>query len=323
MQRAFQGARPVNLRAGDVAGEGRGGELTEMTEDLVERFLARAVTNDAIDFVDAFARQVASATMSAILGVSPTQTAQLDPALRAVGALDFGMSSPSIEHRQRIELWLLRELTRVVRAHRGEERSDGLIDTLLGAEISGRALSDHEVVLNCLNVVLAGTGATQHTLAGAMAVWSSHPGALDDVAHDPTLVDGLIEETLRWLTPVTHLTRIVTKSVEILGHEVPQGAGICLWNVSGNRDAEVFEESASFKPDRVQNRHLSFGIGAQYCLGARIVRMQLRVLLTDMLRHGVRFDPCGSPVWMQSNAIAGVESLPLRIRRECPTDARD
>ena len=186
---------------------------------------------------------------------------------------------------------------------------------LLAAEVEGEPLSEHEVALNCFNVAVAGTGASQHTLAGAAAVWADHPASLDGVAADPKLGRRLIDETLRWLTPVLHLTRILTADVEISGQRLPKGAGVCLWNISANRDEAVFEDAASFKPERPPGRNLAFGAGPQYCLGAEVVRTQLDALLTAMVRRGIRFELAGAPTWMRSNAIAGVESLPLRICR--------
>jgi cytochrome P450 len=318
LRRSMQGAFRVSGAAEPAGADGDaawGAGLRHVMQELVECFLDRTVNGEAMEFVTAFAAGAASATMSALLGVSRDRAAQLDPALRAIAAIDFQTTSRSVQYRKSVEVWLLKELTGVVRANRREQRSGGLIAALLAAEIEGEALSDHEAVLNCLNVVLAGTGATQHTLAGAVAVWSAHPWALDDVAAQPTLAQGLIEETLRWLTPVIHLTRVLTADTEILGQEVPRGAGVCLWNVSANRDEEVFEEAGTFEPSRAGNRHLAFGVGPQYCLGAQIVRMQLSVLLEGVLSHGVRFQLHGAPVWMRSNAIAGVESLPLRVCR--------
>jgi cytochrome P450 len=135
------------------------------------------------------------------------------------------------------------------------------------------------------------------------------------VAEDPKRGRRLVDETLRWLTPVTHLTRVLTADVEISGQRLPKGAGVCLWNISANRDETVFEDAASFKPERPPGRNLAFGAGPQYCLGAEVVRTQLDALLTATVRHGIRFELTAPPIWMRSNAIAGVESLRLRVRR--------
>jgi cytochrome P450 len=293
--------------------------LSEKTEDLFDRFLADAAGGQAVEFVEAFARGAASMTTSALLGVTAAEAVRLDPALGAIGALDPGASRRSdLPQREKTELWLLRELTRIVRAHRESEHSKGLIESLLKAEVGGKPLSEHEVALNCLNVVLAGTGATQHTLAAAMATWSDRDIGLDAVARDPELGPAFIEETLRWLTPVVHLTRIVTRDTEIRGCGIPQGAAVCLWNISANRDEEVFEGAGAFRADRPPRRHLAFGVGPQHCLGAPVVRAQLSILLQRMLREGVRFELSGRPAWMRSNTITGVESLPLKIRRVDP-----
>lgn len=318
--RMLETAPPDRHRALKRAMQGafRGSGLTEVrtdTEDRLERFLAAAAGGGAVEFVAAFARDAATGMMSALLGPAAEPEERLVVALRAVGELDFGESPGSTARRQTTELRLLRELTRAVRRHREAERSDGLIGLLLAAAVEGQPLSETEVALNCFNVALAGTGASQHTLAGAAAIWAEHPSYLDQLAADPKLGRRLVDETLRWLTPVLHLTRILTTDVEISGQRLPKGACVCLWNISANRDETVFEDASSFKPDRPPGRHLAFGAGPQYCLGAEVVRTQLDALLAVMAGRGVRFELTEPPTWMRSNAIAGVTSLPLRVHR--------
>jgi cytochrome P450 len=290
--------------------------LAVRTRNTLDQFLLSANGGEVVDFVDAFAKKAASATTSALLGAEPEETSRLDPVLGALGQLNVDMSSRSSGQRQKVELWLLRELTRVVRAHRQRGRSNGLIGMLRTAEVDGQPLTEQEVVLNCLNVVVAGTGAMQHTFAGAIAVWAEHTVDLDGLAAEPELTRCLIDETLRWLTPVVHLTRVVTEDVEISGQRVPEGSGICLWNISANRDEEIFDDPTAFRPDRPPGRHLAFGAGPQHCLGAQLIRAQLGHLLTGMLENGVRFELDGQPRWIRSNTITGVEALPVRIRRE-------
>lgn len=303
-----------NAMQGAFRGSGLA-EIRNEVEEQLDRFLAAAVDGDAVEFVEAFARDAATTTMSGLLGLSAAEAVRLAPALRAIGEIDFGESPGSVLQRQKTELRLLRELTRAVRAHREAERPGGLIGMLLGVAVEGEPLSEHEVALNCFNVAVAGTGASQHTLAGAAAVWADHPTSLAGVAGDPKLTRRLVDETLRWLTPVIHLTRILTTDVEISGQLLPKGAGVCLWNVSANRDETVFDDAGSFKPDRPPGRSLAFGAGPQYCLGAEVVRMQLDALLTGVARRGMRFELTEPPTSMRSNAIAGIESLPLRVRR--------
>jgi cytochrome P450 len=309
MQSAFRGRSLANLAS--------------KTADMFDRFLVAANAGEAVELVEAFARGAASMTTTELLGTTEAETLRLDPVLRKLGALDFADSAHSnLPQREKTELWLLRELTRIVRAHRGAEQSGGVIERLLATEVEGRPLTEHEVALNCLNVVLAGTGATQHTLAGAIAIWASHRSSLDQVGRQPALASGLVDETLRWLTPVVHLTRIVTADTEVSAQQVPRGAGVCLWNVSANRDEEVFEDPGTFRPERPPRRHLAFGAGPQHCLGAQLVRTQLGVLLEGILRHGVRFELDGPAAWARSNTITGIEQLPLRVRRVDPADVQ-
>lgn len=316
--RMLETAPPDRHRAlrGAMQGAFRGEALAAIrgdTEDRLDRLLA-TTAGSVVEFVAAFAEGAATGMMLTLLGAAG-ESDRLSAALGAIGGLDFGDSPSSAMRRQTAELRLLRELTRSVRDHREEGRADGLIGMLLEAEVEGGRLDDHEVALNCFNVAVAGTGASQHTLAGAAAVWAERSACLDDVAADPKLGRRLIDETLRWLTPVLHLTRVLTADVEIRGQRLPKGAGVCLWNISANRDEEVFADASSFRPERPPARSLAFGAGPQYCLGAEVVRTQLDVLLAGMARDDTRFELAEAPVWMRSNAIAGVESLRLRARR--------
>jgi cytochrome P450 len=307
--RALRNAMQGGFRGGGLA------EVGSEIEDRVDRLLASIAAEEPIEFVERFARGAATAMMSSLLGLSAEAEERLAPALRAIGEVDFGESAESLSGRQRTELMLLRGLTRAVRAQRESEPSNGLIGLLAGAEIDGQPLSDHEVALNCFNVAMAGTGASQHTLAGAAAVWAEHPTVTARAVEDPKRRRRLVDETLRWLSPVIHLTRILTADVEISGQRLPKGAGVCLWNFSANRDESVFEEPSAFDPDRPPTRSLAFGAGPQYCLGAEVVRTQLEALLSGMARNQARFELAEPPRWMRSNAIAGVESLSLQVRR--------
>ncbi len=289
-------------------------ELEEKTRDSLARFLTDSANDEVVDFVEALARPAASEMMAGLLGVPQSDRLRLDPFLRAAAEIGVGAPRGSGIEREGTELGLLRELTRIVRAHRQEQRPAGLIASLLDAEIAGEPLTDHEIALNCLNVVIAGMGASQHSLAGAAAAWAQHPAELER-AVDGGFGSELIDETLRWLTPVVHLTRILTQDVEISGQELPQGACVCLWNISANRDEEVFEEAHAFRPDRPLRRNLAFGTGPQHCLGAQVVRMQLGVLLAGMREHRVRLELNGPPMWIRSNTIRGVERLPILVRR--------
>jgi cytochrome P450 len=284
-------------------------------EGQLDRFLTVTAGGEAVEFVGAFSRDAATTTMLGLLGVPVGEAERLTPALEAIGTIDFGESPRSQAVRQRMEFRLLRELTRTVRARRAEGGSDGVIGLLLAAELEGGSASDQEIALNAFNVAVAGTGAVQHVLAAAAAVWADHPDGLTEAAADPKAARRFVDETLRWLTPVTHLTRILTRDVEIRGEELAKGSGAILWNISANRDEEVFENAAAFDPGRPLGRSLAFGAGPQYCIGAEVARVQLGVLLAGLGRHGVRLELLGPPAWMASNAITGVEQLPLRVRR--------
>jgi len=316
--RMLETARPDLHRAlkGAMQGSFRGDGLAAIRAEMearVDRFLTQAAGGE-VEFVGAFARAAGTAAMLGLLGVPTAAAERLTPALNAIGELDFGGSPGAMRQRQQTELRVLRELARAVRDCHRTGGADGLIGALLEAEVEGQPLSEREVALNCFNVAIAGTGASQHTLAAAAAVWADH-GLEPAAAGDPKRRRQAVDETLRWLTPVLHLTRILTADVEIAGQQLPRGAGVCLWNISANRDEDVFEDAARFDPDRPPGRNLAFGAGPQYCLGAEAIRTQLDALLAGIARHGVRFELTAPPRRIPSNAIAAVAALRLRVDR--------
>jgi cytochrome P450 len=122
------------------------------------------------------------------------------------------------------------------------------------------------------------------------------------------------DEILRWTSPVVQFVRTATEDCEIGGRHVRAGDSLALFYPSANRDEEVFEDSFAFRVGRDPNPHLGFGTGQHYCLGANLARMEIRVLLEELVPRLERIELMGEPQWLQSNFVAGVKHLPVRWR---------
>ncbi|MFG2972805.1 cytochrome P450 [Streptomyces sp. NPDC048331] len=288
--------------------------LEAMVEKVVGELVTEAVERDELDFID-LAKQLPNRVVCAMMGIPRADWAW-------IGALTTdAFDSPDDEVRtnahSEIFLYFI-ELLAERRSRPGEDlvsqiAHDTLVDEGDGVE---RPLSDHEIVFN-LNGVLSGANeTTRYSAAGAVHMFAEHPDqwrllrGLGQAGIAPA-----VEEILRWTTPGVHALRTAVRDTEINGIPVAAGARVTLWNVSANRDEEVFADPHAFRVDRRPNRHVAFGHGRHLCLGARLARFELGALLTEMLGALDGFELAGPVTFNSSNFTWGINSLPVRLLR--------
>jgi cytochrome P450 len=192
------------------------------------------------------------------------------------------------------------------------EPTDDLVSMLVGGTVDGELLTEEEVLLNCENIV----GATENgrlALAGGVLAFARDPDQWRLLRADRALLPGAVEEVLRWTSSATHSMRTATRDVTIRGQRVHAGDRVVLWVPSANHDEEIFAESHRFDLTRTPNRHLAFGGGEHFCLGATLARAQLRILLEELLDLADRLELAGPVTGVRSIAVAGPEHLPVRI----------
>ncbi|MFI1448699.1 cytochrome P450 [Streptomyces virginiae] len=288
--------------------------LEAMVEKVVGELVTEALEHDELDFID-LAKQLPNRVVCAMMGIPRADWAW-------IGALTTdAFDSPDDEVRtnahSEIFLYFI-ELLAERRARPGDDlvsqiAHDTLVDEGDGVE---RPLSDHEIVFN-LNGVLSGANeTTRYSAAGAVHMFAEHPDQW-------RLLRGLgqggiapaVEEILRWTTPGVHALRTAVRDTEINGIPVAEGARVTLWNVSANRDEDVFADPHAFRVDRRPNRHVAFGHGRHLCLGARLARFELGALLTEMLGVLDGFELAGPVTFNSSNFTWGINALPVRLLR--------
>ncbi|WP_327261166.1 cytochrome P450 [Streptomyces sp. NBC_01232] len=288
--------------------------LEAMVEKVVGELVTEAVERDELDFID-LAKQLPNRVVCAMMGIPRADWAW-------IGALTTdAFDSPDDEVRtnahSEIFLYFI-ELLAERRARPGDDlvsqiAHDTLVDEGDGVE---RPLSDHEIVFN-LNGVLSGANeTTRYSAAGAVHMFAEHPDQwrlLRGLGHDG--ITPAVEEILRWTTPGVHALRTAVRDTEINGIPIAEGARVTLWNVSANRDEDVFADPHSFRVDRRPNRHVAFGHGRHLCLGARLARFELGALLTEMLGVLDGFELAGPVTFNSSNFTWGINALPVRLLR--------
>jgi cholest-4-en-3-one 26-monooxygenase len=209
------------------------------------------------------------------------------------------------------------EYGRKLGEQRRREPADDLVTRLVKAEVDGDSLTDVEYTNFFQLLVFAGNETTRSGISQGMLALMEHPGELDRLAADPALVETAVEEIIRWGSPVMYFRRTVMRDTEIRGVPVAEGDKVVMWYVSANYDEDVFEDPYRFDVGRRGPREsTSFGGGGpHYCLGAWLARLEIRVLLEEMLRRKVRFELAGTPHRIRTNFVNGIESMPVRVVR--------
>jgi cytochrome P450 len=200
----------------------------------------------------------------------------------------------------------------LVAARRVEPQGD-LLSDLVHAEVDGERLND-ERLYGFLRLLLpAGAETTFRAMGNALTALLMHPDVMERVRANRDLLPAVIEETLRWETSVTQVSRVTTTDTEIAGCPVPAGAAIAVLVGSADRDGARYEDPEDFELDRPAQNHLAFGTGPHQCLGMHLARLELRVGLDAILDGlpNLRLDPEAEPPVIEGLAFRGPVALPV------------
>lgn len=191
---------------------------------------------------------------------------------------------------------------------------DDLASLIANGKINGEPMGHLEAMSYYIIAATAGHDTTSSTTAGALWALAENPDQFAKVKADPSLISGLIEESIRWVTPVKHFMRTATADAELAGKKIAKGDWLFLSYPSGNRDETVFEDPFSFKVDRTPNKHIAFGYGAHICLGQHLARMEMRVLWEELLPRLDSVELDGTPTRMTANFVCGPKAVPIRFK---------
>jgi len=160
-------------------------------------------------------------------------------------------------------------------------------------------------------VATAGHDTTSAALAGGMQALIEHPDQLARLQADPSLIPTAVDEMIRWVTPVKHFMRNATEPYELRGHRFEAGDPVLLSYPSANRDEDVYPDPFSFDVGRTPNKHLAFGFGVHFCLGAMLARMELRAVLSALLPRVRTIELDGEPELVKTLFVGGLKRLPI------------
>jgi len=191
---------------------------------------------------------------------------------------------------------------------------EDLATVLANATIDGQPLGHFEALSYYIIAATAGHDTTSNTTAGALWAMLDHPDQLAKVKANPALIPGLVEESIRWVTPVKHFMRSATADTELAGRKIAKGDWMMLAYPSGNRDEDVFKDPFRFDVERTPNKHVAFGYGAHVCLGQHLGRMEMRILWEELLPRLDSIAMDGEPKNSEANFVCGPKALPVRFK---------
>jgi cytochrome P450 family 142 subfamily A polypeptide 1 len=230
----------------------------------------------------------------------------------------LGTGAISLERMQTAEKAFIEYLDyqrKVIDDRRSKPSQEDLVSILVHADIDGQKLTDDEIIMESLLILIGGDETTRHVITGGMHQLLLHPDQLERLRRNPAALPTAIEEMLRWVTPIQNMARTATEDTELRGQRIHEGQKLLLLYPSANRDAAVFRDPFTFDSARQPNDHLAFGYGAHFCLGASLARLELRVFFEEVLARLPRLELAGddAPPLRASNFVSGFEEMHVLV----------
>jgi cytochrome P450 len=198
-------------------------------------------------------------------------------------------------------------------AERKKNLGEDLISHLIAVEVGGQRMTDEELLANCLSLLLGAVVTTSHVISATIIALTEVHGGEGRWPDSPS-TQAMIEEALRWSSPVTHFMRRARHDTEICGQKISEGDAVTAWIASANRDETTFARPYELDFGRAPNRHVTFGAGSHICLGRNLARLMLWHSFEQLIASIESFELADVPVHLASNEIAGVVSLPVRTK---------
>lgn len=190
-----------------------------------------------------------------------------------------------------------------------------LASVIANAEIDGEPIGFYDAMGYYIITATAGHDTTSASTTSGCWALAERPQMLADLKNDASLLDGFVQETIRWETPVKQFMRTATEDTEVSGKKIAEGDRLMLRYPSGNRDEDQFDKPFEFDMRRFPNKHIAFGFGIHVCLGQHLARLEMRLLWEEMLPRIASIELNGEPTRSVSNFVCGPKSVPIRFTK--------
>ena len=201
---------------------------------------------------------------------------------------------------------------------RREQPGADLLSAIATARVDGQPLSDEELGFNGLMFVFGGQESTRNAVSAGVLEMIKSPALIKTLRDEPTLLATVPDEFVRWASPVAHLMRTATRDCELGGKQIRENDWVVCWMVSANRDEDVFDHAHELDPARAPNPHLGFGFGPHFCLGAHLARLEVRILIEELLERVEHIELAGPVERVSSIQFCGIKRMPVKVRLRAP-----
>lgn len=287
--------------------------IQRITTDLLDRAAKRL---NYVELIEDFALPLPLTVISEMLGIPEGDRARFrkwsDAMLEvtSAGALRVVAFVPVV--------YQMMNYFRHLIAERRMQPRDDMISELVRAEQNGDRLTEAEMISTIFLLLVAGHETTVNLIASGMLSLLQNPDQLACLRENPALLDSAVEELLRYANPVEHATpRYVTEDIELYDQTIPKGSILWLALASANRDESVFLNADQLDITRTPNRHLAFGMGIHYCLGAPLARLEGKLALGALIDRFPRIRlavPSSQLEWRNAVSVRGLKMLPVLLR---------
>lgn len=298
-------------------------EYESATRDIVSDLLDTVEANSGGNWVEQMAAPLPILVILAILGV-PAEEADymIELSNHLVDGTTDTQPLPEDAYGNSTELRLLPfgspaahglfEYGRKIGDARLAEPADDVVTKLVFAEADGERLTAQEFRNFFQVLVFGGNETTRTAITHSMIAFADNPEQWERVRNDRSLVDGAVEEMIRWASPILHMRRTALVDTDLAGTTIEAGDKVVMWYPAANRDEAVFDRPNDFDIARPDNEQVAFGAGGpHFCLGAFLARMELRVMLEEMLDRGLQPKNAKNLVRVPSNFVNGALSVDI------------
>lgn len=293
--------------------------LRPRVDAIVGELLDGLAGEENFDFVSRVAAPLPIAVIGEMLGVPRDDWGQLftwtnqsvaatDPEFRQEG--ESPQETQARAHRELFSYFAK------LREERLQEPQDDLLTRVAQARVEDGQIDPMEALAYYLILVAAGNETTRNAISGGLLAMIEHPEAWQRLRGEPALLDSAVEEILRWTCPVACFARTASRDVELAGQAIPKGDVLALLYASANRDERVFPEPFDFRIDRRPNRHLAFGVGEHFCLGAHLARLELSALFRQLASRVREAELSGPLERVRAGTLGAIKRMPVRVQLE-------
>jgi cytochrome P450 len=284
--------------------------VDELAKIYVDKMMA---VGPECDFVQQVSVNYPLFVIMSLLGIPEADFARMLTLTQELfGSEDSEFKRGSSSEEQLPALFDMFQYFNGVTAARREDPTEDLASAIANARVDGEPLSDIDTVSYYLIVATAGHDTTSATISGGLQALIENPDQRERLRDNLDLMPLATEEMIRWVTPVKEFMRTADEDTTVRGIPIAAGDSVLLSYVSGNRDEDIFDDPFRFDVGREPNKHLAFGYGVHFCMGAALARMEVNSFFSELLPRLKSIELTGDPELTATTFVGGLKHLPVR-----------